>query len=269
MSLKRLQQIVADLRDPESGCPWDQRQDFKSIAAYTLEEAYEVIDAIDREDFDELKDELGDLLLQVVFHAQMAAEKELFDLTVVIEAICDKMWRRHPHVFEKQDARKREKERVDEHSVKRFWEAEKAREREDKDKPGVLAGVAKALPALKRAQKLQKRAARVGFDWPNTNGVYAKIHEELAEIQQAGSGENIARVQEELGDLLFACVNLARHLGVDAESGLLEANRKFEQRFHAVEVYLQAQNKQVEDCNLQELDAIWDKVKRAENVKSS
>lgn len=263
MSVQRLLEIMAALRDPESGCPWDRRQDFSSIAGYTLEEAYEVIDSIAREDYDELKDELGDLLFQVVFHSQMASERGYFDFNDVAEAICEKMVRRHPHVFENQVQGTRGKVQgaeSDEASIKQFWEAEKARERADKEQQGVLDGVARALPALKRAQKLQKRAAGVGFDWPGVEGAVEKIHEELEELERAG-GDRAARA-EELGDLLFSCVNLARHLGVDAEDCLLAANHKFETRFRALEAELERRGRRPEECDLEELDALWDEVKR-------
>ena len=266
MSIEKLQKIVADLRAPEAGCPWDKEQDFKSIAAYTLEEAYEVIDAIERGDFEELKDELGDLLLQVVFHAQMAAEKNLFNLADVVAVINEKMLRRHPHVFASKqvDGEKVSEASVSLQDVKRRWEAEKARERVDKNRPGVLEGIAKALPALKRAQKLQKRAASVGFDWSDSDGPREKVHEELAELQQALAGSNTSSAEEEMGDLLFSCVNLARHLGFDAESCLLAANRKFEGRFSALERILQVQERRVEECDLQELEHLWQKVKQSD-----
>lgn len=277
MSIERLREIMAALRDPASGCPWDLRQDFSSIADYTLEEAYEVIEAIAREDYAELKDELGDLLFQVVFHSQMAAEKAYFDLDDVVEAICEKMVRRHPHVFQEQiqdtrDKIQEEQEQdpigkgadADEAAIKRFWEEEKARERAEKAEHGVLDGVTRALPALKRAQKLQKRAARVGFDWPDYRGAAEKIEEELAELAEAveGNGAGHASVSEEMGDLLFSCVNLARRLNVDAEACLLAANRKFESRFRALEAALAGQGLSPEQCDPQRLDATWEQVKR-------
>ncbi|MBN1378276.1 MAG: nucleoside triphosphate pyrophosphohydrolase [Gammaproteobacteria bacterium] len=257
MNLQKLREIVARLRDPETGCPWDRRQDFKSIANYTLEEVYETIDAINREDFDELKDELGDLLLQVVFHAQIAAERGLFDLTDVEASICEKMLRRHPHVFGEPDQRTQS-----EAQIKESWETEKVRERAEKDCHGVLDGVPQTFPALKRAQKLQKRAANVGFDWKKSTDVLDKIQEEITELEQAVAQRNVDQITEEMGDLLFSCVNLARHLKVDAESALMTANRKFEARFRRLESELASQARKPQDCSLAELDAVWSKIKR-------
>lgn len=213
--IKRLEDIMGRLRHPDEGCDWDRAQDFRTIAPYTIEEAYEVADACERNDMVALKDELGDLQLQVVFHARMAEEAGHFDLDDVIIAICEKMERRHPHIFG--DA-----------GSSPGWENIKAKERADCGDPSALAGVALALPALLRAEKLQRRAARVGFDWLDAEGPRAKVIEEIAEIDEAPSNE-------EVGDLLFAVVNWARHLGVDAEAALRQANRKFERRFRAIE----------------------------------
>jgi len=218
--IDRLTTIMARLRDPETGCDWDVAQDFATIAPYTIEEAYEVADAIARGDMADLKDELGDLLLQVVFHSRMAEEAGLFALPDVVAAISDKMERRHPHVFG--DA-------AGGHA--QHWERLKANEREAKGDSGALDGVAIGLPALLRAEKLQKRAARTGFDWPDAEGPRAKVIEEIAEIDAASPAER----EEEIGDLLFAVVNWARHLGVDAEAALRAANAKFERRFKAME----------------------------------
>ena len=216
--------VMARLRDPETGCPWDIEQDFASIAPYTIEEAYEVADAIERNDMAGLRDELGDLLLQVVFHSRMAEQAGHFRLQEVIDGITAKMIRRHPHVFG--DTARRE----DGHAQ---WETIKAAERAEKDSdPSALAGVALAIPALLRAEKLQKRAARTGFDWPDTQGVRAKIMEELAEVEAATSPQE---QEEEIGDLLFAVVNLARHMKVDPEVALRAANSKFERRFRQME----------------------------------
>ncbi|HEU5285728.1 MAG TPA: nucleoside triphosphate pyrophosphohydrolase [Sphingomicrobium sp.] len=219
MTLERLVAIMRRLRDPVRGCEWDSQQSFATIAPYTIEEAYEVADAIARDDMDALADELGDLQLQVVFHSQMAEEAGLFTLDDVLGAICDKLERRHPHLFGGA-------------AETPGWEAIKASERELRPDESALAGVALALPALERAQKLQRRAARTGFDWPDSSGARAKIDEELAELD--AESEPAAR-EEELGDLLFAIVNLARFLNIDAEEALRKANRKFEARFRAIE----------------------------------
>jgi MazG family protein len=260
--VRRLLEIMAALRDPETGCPWDVRQDFDTIAPYTLEEAYEVCDAIDRRNYSELREELGDLLLQVVFHSQMAAEAGHFTFEDVVLAINEKMVRRHPHVFKRDDGQ--EGEPVSVGAIKRFWEEEKARERSKKDNHGLLEGVALALPALKRAQKLQKRAAGVGFDWPEMAGVIDKIHEELEELQRAVQQQNRSAMNEELGDLLFTCVNLARHLNADAEDCLRQVNRKFESRFARMEALVKNRGKRLSDCSLDELDALWNSAKRDE-----
>ncbi|MCH4151125.1 MAG: nucleoside triphosphate pyrophosphohydrolase [Sphingobium sp.] len=242
--------IMARLRDPASGCPWDVQQNFASIAPYTIEEAYEVADAISRNDMADLRDELGDLLLQTVYHSRMAEESGHFALTDVIAGICDKMIRRHPHVFGPEDAQTP------------GWEAIKAAERADKDADSsALAGVAGALPALLRAEKLQKRAARTGFDWPDTDGVYAKIAEELEEVRAAETAEHRA---EEIGDLLFAVVNLARHMKVDAESALRAANAKFERRFRSMEMSNTRQDIDFMSLSLDEMEALWQQAKAEE-----
>ena len=224
--IARLSDIMAKLRDAENGCPWDVEQDFASIAPYTIEEAYEVADAIERDDMADLKDELGDLLLQVVFHSQMASEARHFTLQQVIDGICDKMIRRHPHVFGDGDA-------DDASDVVRNWEQIKAAERAGKSEDSsALAGVALALPALLRAQKIQKRAARTGFDWPDISGAQAKLDEEIVELQQADTDHHRL---EEMGDLLFAAVNIARHHDIDAEAALKAGTAKFERRFRSME----------------------------------
>ena len=241
--LNELVAVMARLRDPERGCPWDQAQSFDTIAPYTIEEAYEVADAIRRGDLDDLKDELGDLQLQVVYHARMAEELGAFDIRDVIGAIVGKMVRRHPHVFG--DAA---------HSD---WEAAKAAERAAKSEdPSALAGVAIALPALKRAEKIQRRAARVGFDWPDAAGPLAKIHEELGEIAAADTAPERAA---EVGDLLFAVVNYARHLGVEPEQALSEATLRFEKRFRCVE---RMAYKSMKDMDIDEFEALWQRAKR-------
>jgi nucleoside triphosphate diphosphatase len=221
-----LANIMTRLRDPVHGCPWDVEQDFASIAPYTIEEAYEVADAIERNDMSALQDELGDLLLQVVFHSQMASEQQSFGLQDVITGVCEKMIRRHPHVFG--DATVAQAE-----AVVANWETMKAQERSEKADHSALAGVAMALPALLRAQKIQKRAARSGFDWPDVSGARDKIFEEIDEVDAASSPEDRA---EEIGDLLFAVVNLARFHNIDAEAALKSANAKFERRFRAMEI---------------------------------
>ena len=243
MSLERLVAIMKRLRDPQHGCEWDRAQNFATIAPYTIEEAYEVADAIHRGDMDALADELGDLQLQVVFHAQMAAEAGRFALDDVLTRISDKLERRHPHIFG--DAA---------HSP--GWEELKARERQESPDSSALAGVAMALPALERAAKLQRRAARTGFDWPDETGPRAKIDEELAELDR--ESDQAARA-EELGDLLFAVVNLARHLNIDAEDALRQANRKFEARFRQIE-----SEPGFTELNLDEKEALWVAAKAAQ-----
>ena len=246
--LPRLLAITARLRDPERGCPWDVEQDFASIAPYTIEEAYEVADAIEREAWDELRGELGDLLLQVVYHAQMASERGWWGFDAVADEVARKMWDRHPHVFGDQSRDKSAAQQVAD------WETAKAAERRGR----ALDGVALGLPALMRAQKLQKRVARVGFDWPDVEGPLGKVAEEAREVA-AARGEGPARVAEEVGDLLFSVVNLARHLGVDAEEALRGANAKFHRRFEAVE---DALGGRVDGATLEEMDAAWDAVRR-------
>jgi len=246
---------MAQLRDPEHGCPWDVQQDFSTIAPYTIEEAYEVADAIEREDYADLQGELGDLLLQVVFHARMAEEAGHFDFEGVAATIAAKMLRRHPHVFGT-DAEKAAG------ASKGSWERIKAEERGEHDDPSALAGVARALPALKRAQKLGKRAAHVGFDWPDRVGVHAKIREELAELDEAVEALQRDQVEEELGDMLFAMVNLARHLGVDPEKALTAANNKFERRFRDMEQAVTAAGKDMRAESLDALEREWQAAKR-------
>jgi nucleoside triphosphate diphosphatase len=243
--LFRLVEIMRRLRDPVSGCEWDSVQTFDTIAPYTIEEAYEVADAIARKDMDSLADELGDLQLQVVFHSRMAEEAGLFTLDDVLERICNKMERRHPHIFG--DA---------EHRGQHLWEKIKADERAANPDKSALAGVALALPALERAAKLQRRAARVGFDWPDVSGPRAKIDEELAELEAEAEHD---RKFEELGDLLFAVVNLARHLNIEPEAALREANRKFERRFRTIE-----QEPGFAELPLDDKEALWANAKKAQ-----
>lgn len=255
MDVERLIELMARLRAPEDGCPWDREQTFETVAPYTVEEAYEVADAIDHGDMAELKAELGDLLFQVVFHARMAEEAGAFAFGDVVAAVVDKMTRRHPHVFGDAEVR-------DAEDQTRAWEAQKAAERAEKGPASVLDGVARSLPALSRAEKVQKRVARVGFDWPDAAGVLDKLEEELGELREAVAGGRTAEVQAELGDLLFTCVNLARHVDTDPERALRRANDRFEGRFRQVEAGLRAEGREPGDADLAELDARWEAVKR-------
>jgi len=253
--IEKLLDVMRKLRDPATGCPWDIEQDFSTIAPYTIEEAYEVADAIARKDFDELRSELGDLLFQVVFYTQMAAEKGYFDFNDVAAGITDKMLRRHPHVFGSEEERAAGK-------VDGSWEEIKEQERAVHDDDSALAGVARALPALKRAQKLGKRASRVGFDWPDRKGVHLKIHEELDELEEAVGTRDAESIEDEVGDLLFAVVNLARHLNVDPEKALTGANRKFERRFRAMEAAIEAEGHEIREMTLESLDKEWRMAKK-------
>jgi ATP diphosphatase len=255
--LSALLEVMARLRDPDKGCPWDREQDFSSIAPYTIEEAYEVADAIERNDMDGLREELGDLLFQVAFHARMAEEAREFDFADVVETIVEKMIRRHPHVFADDEVADAEAQSI-------AWEVHKTTERALKDKQpdeSALAGVALGLPALVRAQKLQKRAARTGFDWQGVEGVIGKVKEELGELEQALASGKSSMIGEELGDLLFSCVNLSRHTGIDAEAALRDANAKFERRFRQMESELKDRGRW-EAADLVEMDRVWDEVKR-------
>lgn len=258
--MPRLLEIMRRLRDPETGCPWDLAQDFASIAPYTLEEAHEVADAIERQAWDELEGELGDLLLQTVYHAQMGAEAGLFSFDTVVRAISDKMVSRHPHVF---GAETRDKTPLQQTAD---WERLKAQERADKSQDRVLDGVALGLPALTRAVKLQKRAARVGFDWPSTQEVLAKIVEEAQELVDARETLSQAEISEEFGDLLFVIANLARHLNVDPEAALRGANSKFIRRFGRIEDWLAAAGRTPSDSDLAEMDSLWERAKAEERA---
>ena len=257
--MTRLLEIMARLRDPETGCPWDIEQDFASIAPYTIEEAYEVADAIERGDMADLKGELGDLLLQVVYHARMAEEAGQFDFAEVARGISEKMIERHPHVFGDESRDKSAAQQT------RDWERAKAAEREARGEAGVLDGVAVGLPALLRALKLQKRAARVGFDWPRVEEVLDKIAEEAAEVVEARDMGPDA-LEEEIGDLLFNIANLARWLDVDPEAALRRTNAKFLRRFRAIEAELPVRGKRPEDSTLEEMDAIWNAVRAADKA---
>ncbi|MFG6563646.1 nucleoside triphosphate pyrophosphohydrolase [Sulfitobacter sp. 1A13421] len=256
--IERLLEIMRRLRDPETGCPWDIEQDFDSIAPYTIEEAYEVADAIARRDWGELEGELGDLLLQSVYHTAMGEEAGHFTFQSVVRNISDKMVARHPHVFSDESRDKSAEQQTAD------WEKIKAAERAGKAQGGTLDGVAIGLPALLRAMKLQKRAARVGFDWPETTQVLDKITEEAAELVEAKDQLSQAEVEEEYGDLLFVMANLGRHLGLDPEAALRAANAKFTRRFEGVEARLAAMGKTPQDSDLAEMDALWEAVKLAE-----
>ena len=263
--ISRLIEIMAALRTPGSGCPWDLEQDFASIAPYTLEEAYEVADAIARGDLDDLRDELGDLLLQVVFHARMAEEQGEFAFPDVVQAITEKLIRRHPHVFA--DAHGKTAE-----AVKGLWDSIKAQEKQEKAArgasaaPGALAGVPVTLPALTRALKLQQKAGKVGFDWNDPRAVLAKIREEADEIEAALDQQDESALAGEVGDLLFAVVNLARHVDADPEAVLRGTNRKFERRFAFIERALAARGRSPGESTLEEMDALWTEAKLGERA---
>lgn len=266
--ISRLIEIMAALRTPVTGCPWDLEQDFATIAPYTIEEAYEVVDAIARGDLDDLREELGDLLLQVVYHAQMASEQNAFDFGDVVEAITRKMIRRHPHVFADKDGN------LASHHVKEVWDrikaeekAERAARRPPEDMPAhqsLLAGVKAGQPALTRAMELQRKASTVGFDWNDPRAVLRKIREEADEIEAALDRNDKQEIAEETGDLMFALVNLARHVGADPESALRATNAKFERRFAYIERALEAQGRTLDQASLGEMDALWDAAKDEE-----
>ncbi|BAX54104.1 Nucleoside triphosphate pyrophosphohydrolase [Photobacterium damselae subsp. piscicida] len=258
--IEQLLSIMAKLRDPKDGCPWDIKQNFDSIVPYTLEEAYEVADAIAKQNWLDVKEELGDLLFQVVFYSQMAKEQDLFDFDEVVAGICEKLTRRHPHVFA-------DKQFASEAEVKANWEAEKAKERADKAVDNsILANVPLAMPALTRADKIQKRCAQFGFDWDSVAPVAEKVVEELDEVmdefQQVTLDQN--RIEEEMGDLLFSVVNLSRHLNVNPERALQKANKKFERRFRKVEKNVLEQGMEISNCSLEQLDQEWNIVKKME-----
>lgn len=261
--IERLLEVMARLRDRERGCPWDLEQSFATIAPYTIEEAYEVADAIAQGDMEALREELGDLLLQVVYHAQMAKEAGCFDFGEVAATIADKMIERHPHVFGTSEVEGA-------HAQSLAWEDTKALERARKaasraGQPSLLDDLPLALPALTRAQKLQKRAARGGFDWPEATFVLDKLDEEAGELRaELAAGASPERLEDEIGDLLFTLVNLARHLHADAESALRHANRKFERRFRVMERMLAAEGRRLEETSLDELEALWQQAKRLE-----
>ena len=261
--MPRLLEIMRRLRDPDTGCPWDIEQNFATIAPYTIEEAYEVADAIARQAWDELKGELGDLLFQSVFHAQMAAEAGLFSFDDVANTMSDKMVARHPHVFGDESREKTAQQQTQD------WEQIKAAERAARAETGVLDGVAIGLPALLRAHKLQKRAARVGFDWPDTAQVLDKLVEEAAELAEAKAQLGPDEIEEEMGDLLFVMANLARHLGVEPEAALRRANAKFTCRFGRIEGWLAEQGKTPAQSDLAEMDALWNRAKAQDKAEKA
>lgn len=255
-SLDKLVTVMSALRDPMIGCPWDKEQTYQSLLSFTIEEVYEVVEAIENQDYDSLKEELGDLLFQIIFYAQLAKEEKRFSLDDIINAICEKLIRRHPHVF------KNDCEFDDQQAMNTAWELEKQKERQNKVKPptSVLDDIPKALPELKRAHKIQKRVANVGFDWKNIQQVWDKVAEESVEVKQAANSDNKLHLEEELGDLLFAMVNLTRHYGVDADIALRKANKKFETRYR----YLESQAEQeIGSMSLEQLETLWQQAKKA------
>ena len=268
-TLQDLLHLMARLRDPEFGCPWDVKQNYATIVPHTLEEAYEVADAIERGDFDDLRGELGDLLFQVVYYSQLAREEGRFEFDGVVDGITRKLIRRHPHVFPTGDLyAPLETPRLSEDQVKQRWEEIKAQERAAKasvpEQLSLLDDVPNVLPALSRAAKLQKRASQVGFDWPDALPVVDNVREELDEVLEAMADNDRDGIAEEVGDLLFAAVNLARHLKVDPENALRAANGKFERRFRFIEQALRDTRRPIEDCTLEEMDALWGEAKRQE-----
>jgi ATP diphosphatase len=256
-AVARLLDVMDRLRDPESGCPWDLEQDFRSIAPYTIEEAHEVADAIERGDMEQLRDELGDLLFQVVFHARLAREQGAFAFADVAAGVADKLIRRHPHVFG-------DGESLDADEQTEAWEAIKARERAEAGLTSAIDGVSGGLPPLRRAAKLQKRAARVGFDWPDPAPVLAKIREEVDELERELESGDADRIEDELGDVLFAVANLARKADLDADAALRRTNLKFERRFRAMEAEAQADGRRFDELDLDAQEALWQRVKARE-----
>jgi MazG family protein len=258
MPISRLLALMSRLRDPQRGCPWDLQQSFSTIAPYTIEEAYEVADAIERNDLQDLRQELGDLLFQVVFHSQLAMEQGAFAFDDVVNAICDKMEQRHPHVFGETRIDSAEQQTV-------AWEEHKRREREA-SKDSVLDDVPVGLPALTRASKLGKRAAQVGFEWADIAGAIDKVHEEVEELrQEVASGSDVRRMEQEIGDLLFSLVNVCRYLRIDPENALRLTNAKFERRFRYIETQLGLQGRSTRQASLEEMDALWEQAKKTES----
>jgi len=259
--LKDLLRVMQRLRDPDTGCPWDLAQDFDTIVASTLEEAYELAAAIEQKDFPHIAEELGDLLFQVIFYAQLGAERELFDFAEIVSILASKLIRRHPHVFANGELEGVVRETSSVEAIKESWESIKREERLNRQETSLLADIPVALPSLTRAQKLQKRAAGVGFDWPDSAGVLRKLDEEIAEFV-AAADEGPQRQEEELGDIIFTAVNLARHMGVDAESALRRASTRFEERFSRLEAKASGAQGGIEALDAQALDELWEQVKR-------
>ena len=255
-TLESLLEIMARLRDPEHGCPWDLQQDFHTIVPYTIEEAYELVDAIDAKDFEQIREELGDVLFQVVFYAQLATEQGLFNFQDVVTGIATKLIRRHPHVFAEPGSSPIG-HRPTSAQVKDNWEHAKQAEREQKMRNAILDDVPRALPSLSRAQKLQKRAARVGFDWPDADGIWGKIDEEMSELREAIASDSEKEIEAELGDVFIAVVNLARHLGVDAETAVRGANARFERRFRLMEQAARDDGTALQNETIEQLEKRW------------
>ena len=263
-TLEDLLYLMRRLRDPQDGCPWDRAQDFSTIVPYTIEESYELADAIAKGDFQHIKEELGDVLFQVVFYAQMGLEENHFSFDDVTHGIVEKLLRRHPHVFPDGTLQSRVgTQTTDTPEIKQAWEAIKAEERKGKEQHGILDDVPVSLPALSRAAKLQKRAAREGFDWEQFDDILAKMREELGELEEAREQQDQAAIHHEMGDLIFCCVNMARHLSVDPESALRDCNQRFESRFRYIEKCLHEQGSSPDQASLEEMDRLWDEAKKS------
>lgn len=256
-----LLRVMQRLRDPDTGCPWDLKQDFASIVPSTLEECYELAHAIEHNDFEHVGEELGDVLFQVIFYSQLGSERGLFDFPRVVNTLVEKLLRRHPHVFADGRIEGVVNDPASVEEVNATWESIKQQERRSRELHSVLADVPVALPALPRAQKLQKRASRVGFDWADAAGALEKLEEEIAELREAIASSDREGIAEEMGDLLFSCVNLSRHLKVDAETALRNSSRKFESRFHAMEAFAERENRRLDQLQADALDALWERAK--------